>query len=259
MPFTIAEASRLALILNAISSWLLLIRWAHPQFRAHFPQIFALIVLDTFSSNLFATFGADSKVSSDFFCYTTALYCILLVLAATEVFKELFSRLEGLRKLIRVSILRWQLIGLGVGVCALAMLIKRWGTPGFDCLTFVSTEALRCTALGLTGFVWGTYRHLAKLKLKIPPVTKFLFLWFTFETVPNGLVLWIGMAFFPYSDAYIDVCNLFFCCGWTLINVSSIWLRFPQLDRLPSANTTPSVLSSFETLLDKLLTFDSKR
>jgi hypothetical protein len=182
-----------------------------------YPVIAIVMLLDVISASLFGALGADSKIVSDYSRYMSLPYAFLYVFAATEIFKELHCQRQGLRSLTKRPVLKWQLVGVFIGASALLLDQHRWGTRGFDCLTFVWMEGLRCTSAGLTGFILGSFRQIRTLRLRPSSTTKFLTAWLIGETLPNGLVLWIGMALFPYNSLYIDICNIVCCTFWSIL------------------------------------------
>lgn len=261
MPITIADLSRLALYLNAITSWVLLAKILSIRLHRFYPVIAIVMLLDVTSASLFSMLGPDSRIVSDYSRYMSLPYAVLYVFAATEIFKELHCQRQGLRSLTKRSIFKWQLVGIFIAASALLLDQNRWGTRGFDCLTFIWMEGLRCTSAGLTGFILGSFRQIKALRLRPSSTTKFLTAWLIGETLPNGLVLWIGMAFFPYNSLYIDVCNIVCCTLWSILGVASVWwLKRPDLTPsavIPLPDDVP--IFSFKRTVDRLLSPHSGR
>ena len=147
MSLAIANLSQIALYENAITSWLFLAKFPGIRLYRFYSANGTTVALDRLSPTLFAALGTDSKITSMLSHSSSLPYAVLFVLAATEVFKELHCERRGLRSLIRHSVLNWQLVGILIGVSALFLDEKRWGTKEFDCLALVWMEALCCTRL----------------------------------------------------------------------------------------------------------------
>jgi hypothetical protein len=87
MPITIADLSRLALYLNAITSWILLAKILTIRLYRFYPVIALVMLLDMISASLFGALGPDSKVVSEYSRYMSLSYAVLYVFAATEIFQ----------------------------------------------------------------------------------------------------------------------------------------------------------------------------
>lgn len=259
MPTIIAQLSRIALYVNGITAVIFAARILKIRLYTTFPAISTVILLNMFSGILFSIFGSDSAIASAAWRYSSLPYSILYVLAAAELFKEPYCQWPGLRRLNRRAIARWQLIGIAIGGIALLLDHGRWGERGFDCVTLSCMEALRCTSSGLVGFVFGSFRQVQRMQISLSSTTAFLMLWLISETLPNGIILWIGVTFFPYSAVYADVCNIVTCSLTGVIAVCSLWyLKRPNL--MPGqqiAVPTELNLLSLKNTVDRLLSATS--